>query len=836
MKKQIVLPLILSFWCCYSIHVNAQDNLWKKTLEQKYSDSGIEGDDPVLNQEIYYCYDSNNNLVVEMNPQSGFRIIYTYDAGRCTQKVKMQFDDFENTWYGVSLEEYTYYEDGNTKTRTFRNYDIDGQLPNAVTHTLYTYDDSGNLVKEEFKNIASGAVLNYTDYVYENERKILARSYTVSGSNTTLATELIYSYNANGTLSEMLTKTFRYTVDPDKLSNQEKEVYSYVNGLLTEMIVYTPQNKDNTLWNFSKKYSYKVDPVSKMVTSFTYAVAKNNMQTGEFLSWKQLTRTDYGYSGSLGADKVPYGLISRIKSGSVGLSWNTPASKAGLSGYKIYKDYALLTSVASGVNSYIDSQVKEGKTYDYFVQSVYNDSIQNISSIHSVKMIPETAPDLWEKTLEQKYNDSGIEGDDPVLNSETYYYYDAANQLVGMTTPEDNMRTSYRNDGLGRLAEEIVYGYDEEKDLWTGQTIRDYTYYDNGQLWKVAESYYGFDGDLQEGLSVLYLYNDNGELVKEETRTVSNQLVDYLAHDYESGLKISDKRYTVEQGQDDFLTEETVYKYSEDKQLAECITKSYQFTINPDGLSNLSRETYAYTGGLLTEKITYVVKVDNNEEWVNSGKYVYHFDPENKTLASSTYSYANIDMETGIFKAWKQILRTDFTFSDKLGENRTPKAFETSADGQGVHLLWNTPDDFAEGLSGYHIFKNYKLLKTVTADGQICKYDDANVKNNVVYDYFIQAVYNTNELMNITPVVSIKAVATNIKSINALILVSAIHDDIEIKGTDLKSVDVYTTDGTLVTSRKAESDHILVSVTNQGVYIVKVVTAAGEYRQKVVVK
>jgi hypothetical protein len=72
------------------------------------------------------------------------------------------------------------------------------------------------------------------------------------------------------------------------------------------------------------------------------------------------------------APTAPQNLTASATTNSVGLAWSAPSSNGGsaISGYNIYRDEALLTSVGASVRSYSDSAVSPGASYSYHVTAV----------------------------------------------------------------------------------------------------------------------------------------------------------------------------------------------------------------------------------------------------------------------------------------------------------------------------------------------------------------------------------------------------------------------------------------------------------------------------------
>lgn len=832
MKKQIFITAALALMCMPGLGRAATDG-WKKTLEQKYLDSGIEGDDVILTSETYYFYDGSNRLVLETIPEDNKRTMYEYDdQNLCTVKTTMVYDEEAREWFGSNRETYTYYENGLLKTRTPFSYDWDGNLQPANRYHLYTYDESGNLTREEWRKVDTEAVLQYTVTTYQDGRKITVQQY---GSEDDLTLERIYTYNPDGTLAGMLTKAFQFTVDPVNLTDKEREEYTYTDGRLTETIVLTPKSSDRTQWNYSKKYNYKWDPVSGEMVSVTYAGAKIDMQTGEFIKWSQSTRTEYTYSAALGVARTPGDPAFRIKSSKVLLAWEAPAGTAGLTGYNIYKNYALLATIGADETAYADAQVKEGMSYDYFVQSVYNDSIQNISSVVTVKVENPQDESPWKMTLEQKYIDSGVEGDDPYINGETYYFYDEDNNLVITATPDDSSRKTYRYDKLGSLAEVTLYTYDEEERLWIGSGKTVYTYYPDGKMKTSAEMFYDWEtGEFKApGMYTLYMYGIDGQPVRTESRkSEGDKLLSYVVYTYESGLKTVEQNWSVDD-EDEQLIEETTFTYDSDQRLSETVTKAFQFTIDPVNLTHLSRELYTYENGFLSEMIVYQPRNDDNTQWQFKEKHTYRFDPASGKMLTHILSLADMNMETGEFLKWNQLTRTEYSYTDLLGADKVAGGFSAVADGDGVHLAWDAPAN-STGLTAYHIFRDYRLLKTVAAG--TANFTDTGIRQDVVYDYFVQPVYQDDVLLNITPVISVKGETVGIREVPSGTLVYGTEGGVEILGDGLQKVEIWTVSGTLVAVRTAASDRLTVERLERGTYVVSITARNGVYRQKVTVK
>ena len=845
MNKLILLSMaaVMSGYC--TSMVQAQEDEWKKTLETRYV--GTADDDQEFKSDQAYCYDADNKLVLEtyMDDDDSYKKEeYVYDKnGRIFQKSSHSYYEEDGGWFGSSCEEYIYNEDGTVKTFAKRNYDFTtNELLPATTYIEYIYKD-GLVIKEEKKKSSDDSVTDYTEYTYNSSNQLTTKkSYSEDG--TYFFSQIDYTYNDKGFLEEMITSTRQFTIDKDKPSYLEKKNYTYdANGLLTEMIVRSPNFFNGTFkkWILAKKYEYTNDPVSKKVVSYLVFNADNDMNTGEFKKWRRNNRYDMVYSNQLGASVIPtnLGYINYVSG--LTLTWDAPATTENLSGYRIYKDYKLLDTLEGSVNSYVDKNAKKGDKYDYFVQAVYDGVPQNISSILTIE-VGETVPDPepenpYKMTSEDRWVDSGLEGEDPELRSETRYFYDSTCKLVAKSVKDDDAvnRTLYVYNANNKVQSETEYRLDGE--TWIASSGIEYTYNDNGTVNTETPRTY-LDGTIQDAYNTFKYIYEGGLLTKKESRKVgSEDLLDYTTYTYTKAGKLeTEKGYDGE----DMPLEEVIYTYNDDNVLTEKLTKAFQFTIDPDNLSNRDKETYTYDeNGLLTEKIVWQVSNMEGQEWVEYEKYVYTVDPETKQVITRKESSADLDMETGAFKKWKQNNRYDFAYTDQLAADKAPTELKGTADSDGVKLTWSKPQAAAKSdmpLTGFNIYRDYTFLGSVkTAD--VTTYVDATVKKDVTYEYFVQSVYNEKELMNICDKsVSVKAKDVSINDVQMTTVVYGLDKAIEVRGNEVKAVEVYSISGAQVAYVNAQSDNVVVNGIERGTYIVKVVTNAGEYKQKVAVK
>lgn len=843
------MAAVMSGYC--TSMAQTQESDYKKTLETRYV--GTADDDQEFKSDWAYCYDAYNKLVFEtyMEDYEYYKKYeYVYDEnGRVFQKSSHQYYEEDGAWFGSNCEEYTYNEDGTVKTFAKRNYDVNtNELLPATSYIEYTYTD-GRLVKEETKKYSDNAVTSYTDYTYNaSNQLIIKKSYTDGGSY--FSSQVDYTYNADGTLAEMVTQTRRFTIDPDKPSFYEKENYTYDDkGLLTEKIIYGSNyfNGEFKKWLYSKKYEYTNDPVNGNVTSYRVFNADNDVQTGEFKKWRRNNRYDMVYSNQLGESVIPTNLEYINYVSGLTLSWNTPATTEGLSGYRIYKDYKLLDTLEGNVNSYVDKTAKKGDKFDYFVQAVYNGVPQNISSILTIE-VGETVPDPepenpYKMTSEDRWLDSGLEGEDPELSSQIRYFYDSTCKLIAKSVNDNDAvnRTLYVYNANNKVQSETNYQLDGE--TWYAGSGVEYTYNGNGALDTETPRLYDFNGNIQDATTYIKYIYEGGFLTKKEMRKAgSDEVIEYTTYAYnEAGKLETQKGYDNE----DMLLEEVTYTYNENNVLTEKVTKAFQFTVDPDNLSNKDRETYTYDeNGLLTEKIVWTRSNVEGQKWVQNERFVYTVDPESKQVITRKEFTADLDMQTGEFKKWKQDNRYEFAYTDQLSADKAPAGLEGMADSQGIHLTWNKPQSPATEndmqLTGFNIYRDYTFLATVPAGAateEKAKYTDTDIEKEVTYEYFVQSVYDENVLTNVCDKnVSVEAVELSIDEVQMTTVVYGSDKAIEVRGNDVKAVEVYSLAGAQVAHVKAQSDNVVVSGMPQGTYIVKVITNAGEYKQKVAVK
>ena len=117
---------------------------------------------------------------------------------------------------------------------------------------------------------------------------------------------------------------------------------------------------------------------TSLTTNFTYKIHSVN-NVGESTAFDDTTITTFN---------VPSAPTLSVTTGTTVLSWNTPASDATVSSYKIYRDNVLLTTVGT-VTTYSDfSTIVFGNSYDFKIVAV--SSLGDSADSNTVTTTPET--------------------------------------------------------------------------------------------------------------------------------------------------------------------------------------------------------------------------------------------------------------------------------------------------------------------------------------------------------------------------------------------------------------------------------------------------------------
>lgn len=164
-------------------------------------------------------------------------------------------------------------------------------------------------------------------------------------------------------------------------------------------------------------------------------------------------------------------------------------------------------------------------------------------------------------------------------------------------------------------------------------------------------------------------------------------------------------------------------------------------------------------------------------------------------------------------KTWEEVQNQD--------KNFVISAVVTSEEGT---LLKDMTDNTAfPVITGYNIYKNYIKLASVPAS--VLQYTNKNVKPGI-YNYSVSALYDKNESSLATASTDIQVSIENITAINKVnIAPTAFREQVLIINyQQVKSVEIYASDGKMVQKTDYPSEWIHTSTISQGIYFFRIYT------------
>ncbi|MCD8267435.1 MAG: T9SS type A sorting domain-containing protein [Parabacteroides sp.] len=164
-------------------------------------------------------------------------------------------------------------------------------------------------------------------------------------------------------------------------------------------------------------------------------------------------------------------------------------------------------------------------------------------------------------------------------------------------------------------------------------------------------------------------------------------------------------------------------------------------------------------------------------------------------------------------KTWEEVQNQD--------KNFVISAVVTSEEGT---LLKDMTDNTAfPVITGYNIYKNYIKLASVPAS--VLQYTNKNVKPGI-YNYSVSALYDKNESSLATASTDIQVSIENITAINKVnIAPTAFREQVRIINyQQVKSVEIYASDGKMVQKTDYPSEWIHTSTISQGIYFFRIYT------------
>lgn len=249
-------------------------------------------------------YDSNGNVTKKIytsNKYASYEILYSYND----KNQLIREESTENHFVYTKI--YTYHANGHTESITYtssrsggytQTFNENGQLltdhSSDGSYIIFTYDEDGRLIGQEYNNDHFGGLRKATLFYDEEGRYVGSRSASLSGDLVREETYTYYTYNGKdyvltykrvdeyGNIDETV-----YTYDEDRLMS-EKSIRNGEN--ISETIsetVYT-YNEDGRLKSTKKSSFTSLRDYSSEFT-FTY-------QDGKLVSVESGDKTAYTYT------------------------------------------------------------------------------------------------------------------------------------------------------------------------------------------------------------------------------------------------------------------------------------------------------------------------------------------------------------------------------------------------------------------------------------------------------------------------------------------------------------------------------------------------------------
>ena len=455
-----------------------------------------------------YTYDLNGNMLTQTDGKGNFstyeynaanKLVRRVDAGGVTNTAGTLTYDPKKT------ETYTYYADGQLKTKTDRNgkvttygYDIHGRKVSESVGSIiitYTYDRNGNMLT---MTDSTGT----TTRTYDELNRVTSK--TVPGIGKSL---FVYDKIDNSEKSSIITEGGYAEVTTDPKGNKTSKIYDKVGRLKViiadgkattynyndngskESVLYPDgssetytYNKDNTLKALVNK---KADGTVLDSYSYTYDKAKN-----------QLTKVD-----SKGTTSYVYDVLNRL------LTVTEPSGRKTTYSYDKAGNRETETVVANGVTVV--------KTYTYNEQN----RLTKITIVQGSTTIG---------TITYGYDNNGNQLTETITGSNagaTTNTYDELNQLVKTVTADGQIiNNRYNAEGL-RVSKDVAGA--ETRYLYEGDKI---ILELDGSGNEKARNVYGTNiigrtvigkdasGNTQ-AITVYYMYNGHGDVTKLITGT-----------------------------------------------------------------------------------------------------------------------------------------------------------------------------------------------------------------------------------------------------------------------------------------------------------------------------
>ena len=444
-----------------------------------------------LDEEIIYDYDDQSNLsgitynfgsetsTIVYNHQSGIDFEFydytTFNNGSNTIKKDYNYEE-----YGLRrLEEVEFLRNGYHEL--YLNYEYDGDTTrikqityNIISSTScdiayrYTYDNVGNITKEQYYEDGSILVTRY--FTYDSYNQLIqedSRDLTYSTANSYEDTNYsrYYYYDENGNVTYI--RSYKYG-DDDFKSYTIPSFLQNNSGMADARVIYNSSNYYDDIYEINLNQSTSL--------SFTYT----DMDTGNLLTHMSTTllysnldnsAEGYYYNYYEATDGFFYTVRFRvvIKVGNPVSGWNTPEEyvsysydsdwKDQLESYTILKDGTTNTSQITYDNQGNPTQITNFKYKD----TIYNKAVLDWEgrSLINIKVYNSSLAVIAE--IDYTYNDQGVRIQKIIDDS------------VG------KIKFEYKLSGTQLLAE-IKSEYDEVSEEWDILYKMIYSYDYNGSF------------------------------------------------------------------------------------------------------------------------------------------------------------------------------------------------------------------------------------------------------------------------------------------------------------------------------------------------------------------
>ena len=709
-------------------------------------------------------YDSKNNLIKEVDA-CGKATYYIYDENKINLIKKVQplngTDIYTGTDSGnFAITTYEYYTENESgcAAKGLQKSETD---PEGNT-TTYTYDADGNV-----KTVSDPETNKVTSYEYN-------RIGWKTAEVTPKGNRIEYVYDKNG---QLIKATNASTIDITTKNETQRIVYDIMGRRVQEI---APNQYDSTKDNLQDytysdtaagtSYQYydsgKVKNITDALgntTSYTYDVYGNT------LTETKPNGAVYSYT---------YDVMDRLEK--IYFKENSTAEEKLLTQYS----YAIM---ADG---------RTQKTETKYLEAGVNPSTAVTVYIYDYadRLVTQTNPDGTQKKI--KYNANGtIEEQISENGSSTYFKYDGLNRLVEQWIPLEvsnvNILYTYHKieyDKAGRkLAQKSSKGSVVKFETSRNIAVTNYSYYKNGNVKETTDS---------EGRKTEYLYDDDGNLIKESVYTAANNtLVTEYAYNYLG--KIASKTQHVAEGdlygnsygsnEDKLLV--TSYTYDKNGNIEavttpDSVTTTYEYDLlnrllsqsrpgldetgvavtittsttydwqgqpltTTDAKGNVTAYTYNQRG--LLEKIT---NADN-------GVTVYHYDLSGRKIAEvapknydSTKSIAAMNRIEYIYDKMDRLLAKKDIYINSSGQWETiyTKAYKYDNSGNVIKELDAVGYDSGTGTtldakinSGYGTEYTYNLANLlVTQIDPVAKKRELSFSLKNEYDAMGRKISQTN--------------------------------------------------------------------------------------------